>query len=90
MIGQAPRRLPCLLLKSPAPVAAAVPASADVDPRPFTIRKIIAKRLHESLSTMAQYTLNGSRRVGTPGALRAKIKDNGEKLGLANINIETW
>lgn len=72
-----------------APVAAAVPASADVvTEKPFTqIRKIIAKRLHESLSTMAQYTLNAEADVSGLLALRAKIKDNGEKLGLANINI---
>jgi pyruvate dehydrogenase E2 component (dihydrolipoamide acetyltransferase) len=59
-----------------------------VTAKPFTqIRKIIAKRLHESLSTMAQYTLNAEADVSGLLALRAKIKDNGEKLGLANINI---
>ncbi len=51
------------------------------------IRKIIAGRLQESLSGMAQYTLNAEADVSNLLALRARIKAEGEKLGLANINI---
>lgn len=76
---------------APAVAAAPVAACADEDvitEKPFPqIRKIIAKRLLESLNTMAQYTLNSEADVSGLLALRAKIKENGEKLGLANINI---
>ncbi|MFA6930047.1 MAG: dihydrolipoamide acetyltransferase family protein [Lentisphaeria bacterium] len=70
---------------------AAVPVAAGVDQiteKPFThIRKIIAGRLQESLSSMAQYTLNAEADVSGLLSLRARIKEQGEKLGLANINI---
>ncbi len=51
------------------------------------IRKIIAKRLHESLSGLAQYTLNAEADVSGILALRQRIKAQGEALGLANVNI---
>ncbi|MBR5080537.1 MAG: 2-oxo acid dehydrogenase subunit E2, partial [Victivallales bacterium] len=72
-----------------APVAAAPAAGEDViTEKPFAqIRKIIAKRLLESLQTSAQYTLMSEADVTGLLALRAKIKAQGEKLGLANINI---
>ena len=74
---------------APAPVAAAPAAGEDViTEKPFAqIRKIIAKRLLESLQTSAQYTLMSEADVSGLLALRAKIKAQGEKLGLANINI---
>ncbi|MDQ0290212.1 dihydrolipoamide acetyltransferase family protein [Oligosphaera ethanolica] len=73
-----------------APAASSAPtAKADViTEKPFPqIRKIIAKRLHESLSSMAQYTLNAEADVTGLLALRQRIKDQGEALKLANINI---
>ncbi len=78
---------------APAPTApAAAPASDSVvdviTEKPFPhIRKIIAKRLHESLNSMAQYTLNAEADVTGLLALRQRIKDGAENLGLANINI---
>ncbi len=78
--------------KAEAPKAAA-PAAASFDEdviteKPFSrIRGVIAKRLQESLQTMAQYTLNCEADVTGLLALRKKIKAAGEKLGLANINI---
>jgi pyruvate dehydrogenase E2 component (dihydrolipoamide acetyltransferase) len=51
------------------------------------IRKIIAKRLHESLSGLAQYTLNAEADVSGLLALRQRLKAQGEALGLANVNI---
>lgn len=82
-----------------APAAAAKPAAAPAAPasapvadqiteKPFShIRKIIAGRLQESLATMAQYTLCAEADVSGLLSLRSRIKEQGEKLGLANINI---
>ena len=68
-----------------APIAAAID---QITEKPFShIRKIIAGRLQESLATMAQYTLCAEADVSGMLSLRAKIKAQGEKLGLANINI---
>jgi len=79
---------------APAPAAPAAPAAAPaaaadtITEKPFSnIRKVIAKRLLESLTGMAQYTLNAEADVSGLLALRAKIKAQSEKLGLANINI---
>lgn len=79
---------------APAAPAAAVsaPVKADGDDviteKPFSrIRTVIAKRLQESLQTMAQYTLNCEADVTGLLSLRKRIKASGEKLGLANINI---
>lgn len=85
------------VVAAPAPVAAAAPAPAApvkaegddvITEKPFSrIRTVIAKRLQESLQTMAQYTLNCEADVTGLLSLRKRIKDSGEKLGLANINI---
>ncbi|NLF60113.1 MAG: 2-oxo acid dehydrogenase subunit E2 [Lentisphaerae bacterium] len=81
---------------APAPTAPTAPAAAPasdsvvdvITEKPFPhIRKIIAKRLHESLNSMAQYTLNAEADVTGLLALRQRIKDGAENLGLANINI---
>lgn len=74
---------------SPAPAAPVKAEGADViTEKPFSrIRTVIAKRLQESLQTMAQYTLNCEADVTGLLSLRKKIKASGEKLGLANINI---
>ena len=75
-----------------APAAPAAPVAGQdedvVTEKPFSrIRGVIAKRLQESLQTMAQYTLNCEADVTGLLSLRKKIKAAGEKLGLANINI---
>ena len=75
-----------------APAAPAEPVKAEGDDviteKPFSrIRTVIAKRLQESLQTMAQYTLNCEADVTGLLSLRKRIKASGEKLGLANINI---
>ena len=74
---------------APAPAAPAKAEGDDViTEKPFSrIRTVIAKRLQESLQTMAQYTLNCEADVTGLLSLRKKIKASGEKLGLANINI---
>ncbi|MBR5312288.1 MAG: 2-oxo acid dehydrogenase subunit E2 [Clostridia bacterium] len=76
--------------EAPAAVAAA-PAADDL--RAYTeepmsnIRKVIAKSMHASLSEMAQLTLNSSFDATNLLAYRAKLKANGEALGLSKITI---
>ncbi len=73
-----------------APVAAeaaapAVPVAEYVDEKIPNIRKIIAKQMCASLSTMAQLTLNTSFDATKMIALRGSLKAGAEKMGLANI-----
>lgn len=81
------------VVAAPAPAAAvSAPVKAEgadvITEKPFSrIRTVIAKRLQESLQTMAQYTLNCEADVTGLLSLRKRIKASGEKLGLANINI---
>lgn len=71
-----------------APAAAAVAeAPAYEDVKLPNIRKVIAKSMHASLSTMAQLTLNASFDATEMLAYRAALKVNAEKLGLANITL---
>ena len=51
------------------------------------IRKVIAKSMCHSLSTMAQLTLNASFDATNIMAYRSLIKENREKLGLPNITL---
>ena len=51
------------------------------------IRKVIARAMHSSLSEMAQLTLNSSFDATNLLAYRAKLKENGEALGLSKITI---
>ena len=51
------------------------------------IRKLIAGKMHESLSTTAQLTMNMSFDATAILAYRAKVKAQGETLGLPNITI---
>jgi len=77
-------------LNAPATVAD-IPATAPVadyeDVKLPNIRKVIAKSMHQSLSTMAQLTLNTSFDCTKLQALRASLKSGAEKLGLANITL---
>ena len=78
-------------LNAPAAVAEAeAPASSlpeYEDVKLPNIRKVIAKSMHQSLSTMAQLTLNTSFDATKLQALRASLKAGAEKLGLANITL---
>lgn len=51
------------------------------------IRKLIAGKMHESLATTAQLTMNMSFDATGIMAYRAKVKAQGEALGLPNITI---
>lgn len=74
-----------------APAAAAAEATAPVadyvDEKLPNIRKVIAKSMHASLSTMAQLTLNTSFDATKIMAIRASLKNGAEKLGLPNITL---
>ena len=52
-----------------------------------SIRKKIAKAMHESLSAMAQLTHNSSFDASNILAYRKQLKDNAEALGLENITL---
>lgn len=64
------------------------PAAAEYEDVKLTnIRKVIAKAMHESLSQMAQLTLNTSFDATEIIGLRQKFKANAEKMGLSNITL---
>lgn len=71
--------------------APAATAAADlpeyVDEKMPNIRKVIAKQMVASLSTAAQLTHTTSFDATEIMAFRKKVKENGEKLGLANITL---
>ena len=77
-------------------VAAATPAASGADlgfPGPSQVleikgvRKIVAERMHASLSTTAQLTLQGSADARAILSYRKKLKQSPEGLGLQNITI---
>ena len=75
-----------------APVAAPAAAAAAPTGEPTVvplagIRKLIANKMHESLATTAQLTMNMSFDATGIMAYRAKVKAQGEALGLPNITI---
>ncbi len=79
-------------LNAPAAAAAAeaMPAAPEAeyeDVKLPNIRKVIAKSMHQSLSTMAQLTLNTSFDATKLMALRASLKGGAEKMGLPNITL---
>ena len=53
----------------------------------LNIRKLIAKSMQQSLSTMAQLTLNASFDASAILQFRKMLKDNAQNLGLENITI---
>lgn len=66
-------------------VAETAPVADYVDEKIPNIRKIIAKAMCQSLSTMAQLTFNSSFDATKMIALRKSLKVGAEKMGLANI-----
>ena len=77
-------------LNAPAQASAqesCVPVAEFEDVKLPNIRKVIAKSMHQSLSSMAQLTLNTSFDATKLMAFRASLKAGAEKLGLANITL---
>ncbi len=71
-----------------APAQAAAPAVSEYEDVKLTnIRKIIAKAMVESLSSMAQLTFTSSFDATKLLAYRKSLKGAAEKLGLANITL---
>ena len=68
-------------------VCEAAPVSEYEDVKLPNIRKVIAKSMHQSLSTMAQLTLNTSFDATKLLALRASLKSGAEALGIGNITL---
>jgi len=78
------------LNKTAAPVAEATPVSdvpEYVDEKIPNIRKIIAKQMCASLTSMAQLTFNSSFDATKILELRKSLKAGAEKMGLTNITI---
>ncbi len=87
-------RVEDLVAAPEAPAAAAAAVAAPAAPvaefeevKIPNIRKVIAKSMHASLSEMAQLTLNSSFDAAEIMAYRSKVKNNMEKLALANITL---
>jgi len=72
---------------SAAPVAVAAPTGEPTVVPLTGIRKLIASKMHESLATTAQLTMNMSFDATGIMAYRANVKAKGEALGLPNITI---
>lgn len=70
-----------------ATAAATQPAAAYRDVRLSNIRKVIGRSMHESLSQMAQLTLNTSFDATEILRYRRQLKAGAEKSGLSNITI---
>ena len=70
-----------------APAAAAAPEVEYEDVKLPNIRKVIAKSMHASLSSMAQLTLNASFDATKIMSLRAAFKAKGEALGMNNVTL---
>lgn len=76
-----------------APAAVSAPAPAADFPGASTssplkgVRKVVAKRMMESLTTTAQLTLNTSANAAGILALRKKVKNADEALGLNKITL---
>ncbi len=70
-----------------APSAAAAVENDYEDVKLSGVRKVIARSMHDSLSTMAQLTLNASFDATKIMAYRASLKQGAEGMGLANITL---
>ena len=70
-----------------APTPTAAPVAEYEDVKLSNVRKVIAKSMHESLSSMAQLTLNASFDATQLMEYRELLKKNAESMGLNNITF---
>lgn len=84
---KAPAAEPVQADKAVVPTVEAPAKAAYTDVKVTNIRRVIAKSMHASLSTMAQLTLNSSFDATELLDYRAKVKASGEALGMANITL---
>jgi pyruvate dehydrogenase E2 component (dihydrolipoamide acetyltransferase) len=81
------------VVRAPAQAAAPAPRPMPVDPEAVEIipvkgvRKVIAERMLQSLQTTAQLTLTASADARALQALRARLKESPEAMGLRGITI---
>ena len=82
--GVAPAEATAAVAETAAPAA---PVAEYEDVKLSNVRKVIAKSMHESLSNMAQLTLNASFDATQLMEYRALLRKNAEALGLNNITF---
>jgi pyruvate dehydrogenase E2 component (dihydrolipoamide acetyltransferase) len=70
-----------------AQAASAVPTAEYTDAPLSNVRRAISKAMHASLSEMAQLTLNSSFDCTVMNTWRARMKENGEAIGLSKITV---
>jgi len=74
--------------KAPVAAASVAPTGAEYTEEPLSnMRKVIAKAMVNSLTSMAQLTLNSSFDATQVMAYRKKIKASSEVLGIGNITV---
>ena len=83
--ARAPEAAPASSAAAPAP-AADFPGASTSSPLKG-VRKVVAKRMMESLTTTAQLTLNTTANAAGVLALRKKVKNADEALGLNRITL---
>lgn len=83
--NRAPEAAPASSAAAPAP-AADFPGASTSSPLKG-VRKVVAKRMMESLTTTAQLTLNTTANAAGVLALRKKVKNADEALGLNRITL---
>ncbi|MGP1498484.1 MAG: dihydrolipoamide acetyltransferase family protein [Schaalia odontolytica] len=83
--GRAPEAAPAAALAAPA-AAADFPGASTSTPLKG-VRKVVAKRMMESLTSTAQLTLNTTANAAGILAMRKKVKNADEALGLNKITL---
>ena len=84
--GRTPEAAPASCLVASAPAGADYPGASTSAPLKG-VRKVVAKRMMESLSSTAQLTLNTTANAAGILAMRKKVKNADEALGLNKITL---